>query len=111
MPALTPEQVESYHYNGFLFPIPALTPPEIATCLAGLGRFEAELGSPVADADIKWRSHAHAHSPWFNTLIRHPRILDAVEDLIGPDILVWTNAFFIKDPQSPTFAEWHQDGS
>src|ERR1700689_4348636 len=111
MKALTSEQVASYRYNGFLFPIPALTPQEVATCLAGLDRFETELGAPVAEADIKWRSHAYAHSPWFNALIRHPRILDAVEDVIGPNILVWTSTFFIKEPHSPTFAAWHQDGS
>ena len=111
MPTLTPQQVESYHHNGFLFPIPALTPAEIATCLAGLDRLETELGSPVAEADINWRSHAYAHSPWFNALIRHPRILDAVEAVIGPNILVWTSTFFIKEPGSPTFAAWHQDGT
>jgi len=111
MKALGREQADSYRYNGFLFPLPALTPEEIATCLAGLDRLEKELGSPVADAHIKWRSHAYAHSPWFNDLIRHPRILDAVEDLIGPDILVWTSTFFIKEPHSPTFAAWHQDAT
>jgi non-heme Fe2+,alpha-ketoglutarate-dependent halogenase len=111
MRALTAEQVASYRYNGFLFPIPALTPEEVATCLAGLDRLERDLGSPVADADVKWRSHAHAHSPWCSTLIRHPRILDAVEDVIGPDILVWTSTFFIKEPHSPTFAAWHQDST
>ena len=111
MKALTQEQVESYRHNGFLFPVPALTPDEIAACLAGLERLETELGSPVAEADVKWRSHAYAHSPWFNTLIRHPRILDAIEDVIGPDILVWTSTFFIKEPHSPTFAAWHQDGT
>lgn len=111
MKALTKEQVDSFHYNGYLFPIPALNDTEIAACLAGLERLENELGSPVADADIKWRSHAYAHSPWFNDLIRHPRILDAVEDVIGPDILVWTSTFFIKEPHSPTFAAWHQDGT
>ncbi|HXP04221.1 MAG TPA: phytanoyl-CoA dioxygenase family protein [Stellaceae bacterium] len=109
--ALTPQQVESYHYNGFLYPIPALISGEIAICLAGLERLETELDSPVADADIKWRSHAYAHSPWFNDLIRHPRILDAVEDVIGPNILVWTSTFFIKEPHSKTFAAWHQDGA
>jgi len=111
MKALTQAQVDSFHHNGFLFPLPALAPDEIAACLAGLERLETELGAAVADADIKWRSHAYAHSPWFNTLIRHPRILDAVEDVIGPDILVWTSTFFIKEPQSPTFAAWHQDGA
>jgi hypothetical protein len=111
MKALSQEQVDSYRYNGFLFPVPALTPDEVATCLAGLQRLELALGSPVAEADVKWRSHAYAHSPWFNTLIRHKRILDAIEDVIGPNILVWTSTFFIKEPHSPTFAAWHQDGT
>ncbi len=111
MKALTSEQVERYRRDGFLFPISALSQDEIATCLAGLERLEAELGCPVAEADVKWRSHAHAHSPWFNDLIRHPRILDAIEDVIGPNILVWTSTFFIKEPHSPTFAAWHQDGT
>jgi len=111
MKALTQVQVDSYRHDGFLFPIPALTPDEVATCLAGLHRLEAELGYPVAEADVKWRSHAYAHSPWFNDLTRHPRILDAIEDVIGPNILVWTSTFFIKEPHSPTFAAWHQDGT
>lgn len=111
MKALTQEQVDQFRHNGFLFPVPALTADEIATCLAGVHRLEADLGCPVAEADVKWRSHAYAHSPWFNDLIRHPRILDAIEDVIGPDILVWTSTFFIKEPNSPTFAAWHQDGT
>lgn len=111
MKALTEAQVASYRYNGFLFPIPALSPKEVAACLAGLERLERALGCAVADADVKWRSHGHAHSPWLDRLIRHPRILDAVEDVIGPDILVWTSTFFIKEPQSPTFAAWHQDST
>ena len=111
MKALTQAQVDSFRHNGFLFPVPALTADEVATCLAGLQRLETELGCPVAEADVKWRSHAYAHSPWFNDLIRHPRILDAIEDVIGPNILVWTSTFFIKEPHSPTYAAWHQDGS
>jgi hypothetical protein len=110
MKALTPDQLDSFRYNGFLFPIPALSPPEIATCLAGLQRLETELSAPVAEADPKWRSHGHMHAPWINDLIRHPRILDAIEDIIGPNILVWTSTFFIKEPHSPTYAAWHQDG-
>jgi hypothetical protein len=111
MKSLTQAQVDSFRYNGFLFPIPALTPGEVATCLAGLHRLESDLGSPVAEADVKWRSHAYAHTLWFNDLTRHPRILDAIEDVIGPDILVWTSTFFVKEPNSPTFAAWHQDGT
>src|SRR3984957_7065877 len=111
MKALTAEQVAEFHYNGFLYPIPALTPQEVATCLAGVVRLETELGSAIADADIKWGSHPSAHSPGFNDLVRHPRILDAIEDLIGPDILVWTSTFFIKEPNSKTFPACHQDAA
>lgn len=111
MKALTAEQVASFHHNGFLYPIPALSPDETAYFLGGVERLEAELGCPVAEADVKWRSHGYAHSPWFNELVRHPGILDAVEDVIGPDILVWTSTFFIKEPGSKTFAAWHQDGA
>ncbi len=109
MKVLTQAQVASYRYNGFLFPIPALSKQEITTYLAGLDRLEAELGCPVAQADVKWRSQGHLHSPWLNSLIRHPRILDAVEDVIGPNIMVWTSTFFIKEPNSATYAAWHQD--
>ena len=52
MKALTQQQVDYYRQNGFVFPIPALSPAEIADCLAGLERLETELGSPVADAEM-----------------------------------------------------------
>src|SRR5580698_9668261 len=100
MKALTQEQIDFFRENGFLFPVPALTATETKTCLDGLARLEAGLGCHVADADPKWRSHAHCHSPWFNDLARHPKILDAIEDVIGPDILVWTSTFFIKEAGS-----------
>ncbi len=111
MKALTAEQLASYRHNGFVSPFPGLTPAEVEACLAGVNRLEAEIGGPIAEGDPKWRSHGHAHSPWFADLIRHPRILDAVEDVIGPNILVWTSTFFIKEPDSKTFAAWHQDGT
>src|SRR5262249_5879183 len=44
-------------------------------------------------------------------LVRHPRILDAVEDLYGPDILCWTTNFFIKEKANPAFVSWHQDST
>ena len=111
MSGLTQAQTESFRHNGFLFPVPGLNAAEVKTCLDGLARLEADLGCKVADADVKWRSHGHAHSPWFNDLIRHPKILDAIEQIIGPNILVWTSTFFIKEPGSATYAAWHQDGS
>lgn len=111
MKVLTPNQVESYRYDGFLFPFPALDEAERQRCLSGLQRYEQWLGKPVPQADLKWRTQPHALLPWYADLVRHPRILDVIEDVIGPDILVWTGTFFIKEPKSPTFAAWHQDST
>ena len=111
MKALTQPQVRSYRHDGFLFPIPALTADEAAQCLADLERAEAHLGSPLPKAEMKWRGAAYTYLPWVNELVRHPRILDIVEDVIGPDILVFWSTFFIKEPGSPTFAAWHQDAT
>jgi ectoine hydroxylase-related dioxygenase (phytanoyl-CoA dioxygenase family) len=60
---------------------------------------------------MHWRSLTHACLPFYADLVRNPKILDVVEDLIGPDILVWTSTFFIKEANSPTFAAWHQDST
>ena len=41
--------------------------------------------------------------------MRHPVLVDAVEDLIGSNILCWNTAFWIKEAQTPTYVGWHQD--
>jgi hypothetical protein len=42
---------------------------------------------------------------------RDPRVLDPVEQLIGPDILCWSTIFWIKDAGSKSFVSWHQDNT
>lgn len=108
---LSQDQIAHYRHHGYSFPHAALDEAELAECRDGLARYEAWLGKPVNAADWRWRSAAYAFLPWLDALIRHPRILDAVEDLVGPDILTFTTTFFIKDPHSPTFAAWHQDAT
>jgi non-heme Fe2+,alpha-ketoglutarate-dependent halogenase len=111
MKTLTAQQVQDYHHNGFLFPIRALTAEEAASYLRELERTEARLGSPLPKADLKWRGAAYTYLPWVDELVRHPRILDIVEDVIGPDILVYWSTFFIKEPGTPAFTAWHQDAT
>ena len=36
-------------------------------------------------------------------MVRHPKILDAIEDLLGPDILCWNTSFFIKEAARSRF--------
>jgi len=111
MKALTPQQARDYRQHGFLFPIPALSAEEARACLADLERAEARIGAPLPQADMKWRGAAYTYLPWVDRLVRHPRILDIVEDVLGPDILVFWSTFFIKEAGSPTFAAWHQDAT
>ena len=54
-------------------------------------------------------NYPHVIFRFAHALVTHPRILDAVEAIIGPDILVWGSTFFIKEPHSESFVSWHQD--
>ncbi|MCK8784001.1 phytanoyl-CoA dioxygenase family protein [Roseomonas sp. NAR14] len=112
MKALTKEQVAAWRRDGFLFPFPCLTEGERQDCLAGLARFEAWLGAPVnASKDLSYRTMPHLLLPWVMRLATDARILDKVEDLLGPDLMIWTSTFFIKEPNSPTISAWHQDST
>jgi len=108
---LTPEQQAGYRANGFLSPLDALTPDEVARYREALRETEARLGGSLMDIDRKYRGNLHFLCGWMDELIHHPKILDAVEDLIGPDILLYTSRFFIKEPHSETIAAWHQDST
>ena len=106
--ALSEAQVAEYRDRGILFPIPVLTQAEVADCLGALQRIEA-LREPTRSRVLKNKSHL-ASAP-LARLIRHPKILDAVEDVIGPDILVWGGSFFNKAGGTADFVSWHQDAT
>jgi non-heme Fe2+,alpha-ketoglutarate-dependent halogenase len=110
---LSSAQVERYARDGFLSPNAALTPSGAAGCRGKLEAFEQALGGPLTSPGIDepYRSRTHVLLAWVHALVSHPAILDAVEDLIGPDILVYTSTWFIKEPESPAIAAWHQDAT
>ena len=49
--------------------------------------------------------------PWLYDLTLNNQVLDAVETVLGPDILVWSAGFFHKDAASKDFVSWHQDST
>jgi ectoine hydroxylase-related dioxygenase (phytanoyl-CoA dioxygenase family) len=57
------------------------------------------------------RHKSHLLFVWLAELVRCRSILDAVEDLHGPDLLCWTTNFFIKEAADPAFVSWHQDST
>jgi non-haem Fe2+, alpha-ketoglutarate-dependent halogenase len=110
---LSPVQVEHYARDGFLTPNPALTPAEAAGYLGKLEAFERAVGGPLTTPGIDdpYRSRTHVLLKWVHDLVSHRAILDAVEGVIGPDILVYTCTWFIKEPESAAIAAWHQDAT
>ncbi len=112
MGALPADKVTQWKHDGFLSPFPLLDAAELEACRQGVARYEAWLGTPVnAHPDMKWRTMPYLLMPWAARLARDPRILDKVEDLLGPDLLIFTGTFFIKEAHSPTIAAWHQDST
>jgi non-haem Fe2+, alpha-ketoglutarate-dependent halogenase len=106
--ALTAEHVERYRRDGILFPIPVLSPAETARFRAAFEELAGRLGGrPVAQS----LGHTQLYFRWAYDLATHPAILDAVEDVLGPDILVWTVSIFPKYPRDPGYISWHQDGT
>ena len=57
------------------------------------------------------RHKSHLLFAWLPELVRRRSILDAVEDLHGPNLLCWTTNFFIKEAANPAFVSWHQDST
>lgn len=105
---LSPAQVDAYRRDGIQFPVDAVGPAAAATLLE---RFEATERSHGGRIPPRVNQKPHLLYPWIAELVRHPRILDAVEDVIGPDVLCWSAQFFSKNGHDPSFVSWHQDGT
>ena len=94
---------KDYEANGYVSGIPILTEAEAAEHRRRLDDAEAAQG-PL---HYKAKLHTVMTSPL--ELATHPRVLDMVEALIGPDILLYDATYIIKEPQTPSHVSWHQD--
>lgn len=102
---LTNAQLNNYEELGFLHSIPILSPDEVRRFRAAVEQTCAALGGNVTRLD-----GPHLYFEWAWNLSTHPRILDCMEQLIGPNILLKSTRLFYKFAQSPSFVGWHQDG-
>lgn len=103
---LTPEQVEGYGRDGFVFPIDVLSAEEVRTFRGELEAWEQGRGAPI---DFPEKSKSYLLFDWADQLVHHPKVLNAVQDLIGPDILVYHSTLFLKEAHTPAYVRWHQD--
>ena len=112
MPAsLSPMQVAQYQRDGFLFPVDCLTPQEVCHFRGQLEAFERAQGDTLGKLPDLVRSKSHMLFTWMDQLVRHPKVLDAVESVIGPNILIYHLTSWLKEPGDPAHVSWHQDGT
>ncbi len=103
---LSAEQIGQYNEHGYIAPITVLSESDAAECL-----------SELDDAMQRWpglldnagRNNAHYVLPVLDKLSHNGRILDAVESILGHNILVAGTTLFIKEPENSGFISWHQD--
>lgn len=103
---LTKSQIEQFKRDGYISPLRVVPEQDACHMRRQLEAYEAEHDGPLTGS-VRFKSHLLFK--WLNDLIRNPTILDAVEDLMGPDILVWSTDWWIKEAHSESFVSWHQD--
>ncbi|HEY2871506.1 MAG TPA: phytanoyl-CoA dioxygenase family protein [Reyranella sp.] len=109
MPRLNPSEVEAFQRDGYYAPVDVFSLDEARRWRADLEAFERTLPpGPVSAGD---RRKLHVRCPWARDLVEDPRLLDVMESLLGPDILVYTSTFFIKEPNTDAITAWHQDAT
>jgi len=103
---LSASQIAQFRRDGYVSPARVLPADEACDLRA---RLEAVEGRQGGRLEPEQRSKAHLLFKWLDDLIRDPRVLDPIEQLIGPDILCWNTIFWIKEAGSKSFVSWHQD--
>ena len=102
---------QQYWDDGFLFPLPAIPEKDALAYRKELEQIETDwldAGLPLPLMTYK-RINAHVVMPMVSQIAQHPAVLDAVEGILGPDIMVFSGEFFIKEPQTTQIVSMHQD--
>ena len=106
MTDLTAEQLNHYKNKGYISPVSALSSSEAKEISDEIEKIEKEW--PGALEGIN-RNYIHLISPIFNKVCLNKNILDAVESVIGKNILICGTTLFIKNPNEKGFVSFHQD--
>ena len=104
---LSQHQIDAFHRDGFLSPIDVMSEAEAAELRAALEEAEARWPDRLAG---QGRNNAHLTLTCLDAVVHDPRIVDVIEDLLGPDLMVNATVLFIKEAHDPGFVSWHQDG-
>ena len=106
MSYLSSNQLKQYEDEGFVSPINIFSKEKANEIRNEIELIEKEI---PGELDNSGRYNAHLISPLLDEVTHHPKILDAVQSLIGKDILVCGTTLFIKNPHEKGFVSYHQD--
>lgn len=99
---------DAYRRDGFVFPVDVMSESEARAIRADLEDAEAQFkDDPTTLALV--RGYPDRLLPSFDALIRHPKLLAVARSLLGPDLMVWSGALFIKEANTQNYVSWHQD--
>jgi phytanoyl-CoA dioxygenase PhyH len=100
---ITTEIARDYHRDGYASPVRIVGTHEALAHRARLETAEAQFGP------LHYRSKAHTILTSPGELATHPHVLDIIEAMIGPDILLFNATYIIKEAQTQAHVSWHQD--
>ena len=105
---LTKMQIKQYHDEGFVFPIRIMSKDEALAIAAKIEKAE-KLYPEEMHAEN--RNNLHLSFSFLDRLVHNKVVVDAMEDLLGPDLALWATVMFIKEPSSEHYVSWHQDAT
>ena len=105
---LSQTQSETYKKEGYACPVRVMSEEDAADFRKRFEAYEKEHGGWYT---LSKGQKIYLLQTWAADLVRHPKVLDAVEDVLGPDLLCWGQSLFVKEPHDPGFVTWHQDST
>jgi ectoine hydroxylase-related dioxygenase (phytanoyl-CoA dioxygenase family) len=115
LPKLTDKKQRQFESDGYIFPIGVFERAEAERYLANFVNYQAqnqcrlESLSPRDKYQVFAETHYVLH--WVYEIVSHPKVLDAIEGLLGHNLLVWATDWFVKMPGEKTYVSMHQDGT
>ncbi|MDA9210302.1 phytanoyl-CoA dioxygenase family protein [bacterium] len=106
MTYLSPNQLKQYNEEGYVTPLDILSKEDALEARNEIELIEKEIPNEI---DKSGRYNVHLISPKLDVIVHNSKILDAVESIIGKNILVCSTTLFIKNPKQESFVSYHQD--
>jgi non-heme Fe2+,alpha-ketoglutarate-dependent halogenase len=102
---LSREQLDRYDRDGIIFPVRVFSAEEVSLFRRALESIAEDCG----EGSLKRFDSLHLFFRWAYQLVTHDGLLNAVEGILGEDILVDGTLVFYKPPKNSGYVSWHQD--